>query len=316
MPLSNEGQHGRAIAAYAKAIAAIADANDSPFVDLSKVALSADQRKDDIHLNSAGYQALATAIQNALNLPDSGWATSENAQLLREIILRKNRWWFHRSRPANVAYVFGFRKREQGQNAVEIPKFDALIAAEEKSIASLRSLQPVALQERPPQLKSQYAKFTEQPTPEFTVGKDLEVTLWAENPQLNKPIQINFDPQGRLWVASSEAYPMIEVGQSPPDKILILEDTSGDGKADKSTVFAEGLLDSHRCGTGGRRLLCRTEYRPAVSERHRWRRQGRHQATGPERLRHRRHASQFTHAAVGTGRPAVHEPIGLHPHGR
>ncbi len=242
MPLSNAGQHGAAIAAYSKAIADIADANDSPFVDLSQVAMTAEQRKDPIHLNSDGYRALATAIQHGLNLKDSGWATNEYTNVLREVILRKNQWWFHRSRPANVAYVLGFRKREQGQNAVEIPKFDELVKVEEETIASLRNLQPVGLQERPPQLKSQYAKFSEQPTPEFTVGKDLEVTLWAENPQLNKPIQINFDPQGRLWVASSEAYPMIEVGQSPPDKILILEDTNGDGKADKSTVFAEGLL--------------------------------------------------------------------------
>jgi glucose/arabinose dehydrogenase len=35
---------------------------------------------------------------------------------------------------------------------------------------------------------------------------------------------------------------MIEVGQSPPDKIVVLEDTDDDGKADKSTVFADGLL--------------------------------------------------------------------------
>ncbi len=68
------------------------------------------------------------------------------------------------------------------------------------------------------------------------------MTLWAENPQLNKPIHMNFDAQGRLWVASSEAYPMIEVGQAAPDKIVVLEDTTGAGKADKATVFADGLL--------------------------------------------------------------------------
>ena len=141
-----------------------------------------------------------------------------------------------------MAYVFGFRKREQGQNAVEIPKFDDLVSAEEKVIASLRALESTEVPDAKPKTESQYAKFTQQPTPEFTTGTDLEVTLWAENPQLNKPIQINFDPQGRLWVASSEAYPMIEVGQSAPDKILILEDTDGDGKSDKSTVFADGLL--------------------------------------------------------------------------
>src|SRR5207245_1849014 len=66
--------------------------------------------------------------------------------------------------------------------------------------------------------------------------------LWAENPLLHKPIQMNWDPRGRLWVASSEVYPQVEPGQTPNDKIIILEDTGGAGKADKSTVFADGLL--------------------------------------------------------------------------
>ncbi len=241
-PLSRENPHRRVVASYSKAIAEFAYGRNSPFVDLSDVATSPGERKDDIHLNSEGYRDLADAVRHALKLPESGWKVNPHSAMLREIILRKNQWWFHRSRPANVAYVFGFRKREQGQNAVEIPKFDELVAQDEEKIRSLRKLQPVALQEPEPQLESKYARFTEQPIPEFTVGKDLEVSLWAANPQLNKPIQINFDPQGRLWVASSEAYPMIEVGQSPPDKILVLEDSNGDGKADKSTVFAEGLL--------------------------------------------------------------------------
>ena len=233
--------HAETIAIYAKAISGIAKRNGDVFVDLSKVAATDDQRKDPIHLNESGYRAVASEIQKQLGLK-TDWSSNQNTDALRTVVLRKNTWWFHRSRPANMAYVFGFRKREQGQNAVEIPKFDALIEKEEKLIKVARKLAPGSLPIQPPQVKSQYAKFTEQPTPQFTTGKDLEVTLWAENPQLNKPIQINFDPQGRLWVASSEAYPMIEVGQSAPDKILILEDTDGDGKSDKSTVFAEGLL--------------------------------------------------------------------------
>ena len=227
---------------YSKAVETIADQNTSPFVDLSGVAqLGEGQRRDAIHLNDVGYRAAAAEIQSQLGLK-SDWASSKATAKLRDVILRKNTWWFHRSRPANMAYVFGFRKREQGQNAVEIPKFDDLIAEEEKAIAELRKLENTDVAVKKPRTESQYAKFTEQPTPEFTTGEDLEVTLWAENPQLNKPIQINFDPQGRLWVASSEAYPMIEVGQAAPDKILVLEDTNGDGKSDKSTVFAEGLL--------------------------------------------------------------------------
>lgn len=76
----------------------------------------------------------------------------------------------------------------------------------------------------------------------FTVAPGFEVTLWAADPLLAKPIQMNWDPQGRLWIASSEHYPQIKPGEKANDKIVVLEDTNGDGKADKTTVFADGLL--------------------------------------------------------------------------
>lgn len=76
----------------------------------------------------------------------------------------------------------------------------------------------------------------------FTVGDGFEVTLFAADPMMAKPIQMNFDPAGRLWVATSEVYPQIKPGQVADDKILVLEDTKGAGKADKVTVFARGLL--------------------------------------------------------------------------
>ncbi len=76
----------------------------------------------------------------------------------------------------------------------------------------------------------------------FIVADGFEVNLYAADPLLAKPIQINFDPAGRLWVASSEVYPQIAPGQKANDKVLVLEDTDGDGQADKTTVFADGLL--------------------------------------------------------------------------
>ena len=50
-----------------------------------------------------------------------------------------------------------------------------------------------------------------------------------------------FDAKGRLWVTTMESYPMYLPGTPVNDKVLILEDTDGDGKADKQTVFADGL---------------------------------------------------------------------------
>ncbi|MCI0703942.1 MAG: HEAT repeat domain-containing protein [Planctomycetia bacterium] len=76
----------------------------------------------------------------------------------------------------------------------------------------------------------------------FIVAEGFEVNLFAADPLLAKPIQMNFDPQGRLWVATSEIYPQIKPGEKANDKIIILEDTDTDGKADKTTVFADGLL--------------------------------------------------------------------------
>ncbi len=76
----------------------------------------------------------------------------------------------------------------------------------------------------------------------FLVADGFEVNLFAADPRIAKPIQMNFDPAGRLWIASSEVYPQIKPGQEADDKILILEDKDGDGVADSTTVFADGLL--------------------------------------------------------------------------
>jgi putative heme-binding domain-containing protein len=76
----------------------------------------------------------------------------------------------------------------------------------------------------------------------FRVADGFEVSLFAADPQLKKPIQMNFDAAGRLWLACSETYPQIKPGQKANDKIIVLEDTKGVGKADKVTVFADGLL--------------------------------------------------------------------------
>jgi len=76
----------------------------------------------------------------------------------------------------------------------------------------------------------------------FEVPEGFEINLYASDPLMAKPIGMNFDSKGRLWVASSETYPQVKPGEVPNDKILILEDTTGTGKADKVTVFADHLF--------------------------------------------------------------------------
>ncbi len=76
----------------------------------------------------------------------------------------------------------------------------------------------------------------------FRVAEGFEINLFAANPDIAKPIQMNFDSQGRLWVAGSATYPHIVPGEIANDKIVVLEDRDADGVADRSTVFADKLL--------------------------------------------------------------------------
>lgn len=71
------------------------------------------------------------------------------------------------------------------------------------------------------------------------VGFDLE--LFASEPMIVNPIAFTWDEKGRLFVIETVDYPNEVRKESGDDVIKILEDTDGDGKADKSTVFAEGL---------------------------------------------------------------------------
>ena len=84
---------------------------------------------------------------------------------------------------------------------------------------------------------------------QMTIGKGLKVNLFAsekEFPDLAKPVQMSFDTKGRLWVACWPTYPHWKPKEEMNDKILILEDTDGDGKADKQITFADHL----HCPTG------------------------------------------------------------------
>jgi len=73
----------------------------------------------------------------------------------------------------------------------------------------------------------------------------LQATLFAAEPMVNNPTNIDVDSRGRVWVAEGQNYRMTHKKDLPriegADKIKILEDTDGDGRADKVTVFAENI---------------------------------------------------------------------------
>ena len=256
-PLPDPARHNEMLASYTKAIQGVAEKRGYEFVDLFDLMLGGSAQSphtdNGIHLNQMGYRVCSVMIGTRLgwNGPVTDAIRLNQYDPLRKTILAKNQLFFHRWRPENSTYLFLFRKHEQGKNAQEIPKFDPLIAAEEESIAKLRrepgkanvTAEFVHTPKQNPLPEKPATPFKPQPHPTFQLADpNLEVTLWAENPLLAKPIAMNWDARGRLFIASSSLYPQIEPGQAQDDKILILEDTDGDGKADKTTVFADGLL--------------------------------------------------------------------------
>lgn len=74
------------------------------------------------------------------------------------------------------------------------------------------------------------------------VPVDMELNLFASEPDIINPIAINWDEHGRMWVVEAYDYPNSFVSNKPgKDRIRIAEDTDGDGRADKFSTFAEGL---------------------------------------------------------------------------
>ncbi|QDU25432.1 GDSL-like Lipase/Acylhydrolase [Anatilimnocola aggregata] len=97
-------------------------------------------------LTGAGYHLFIDGEpQQAPNAWNERFAvplTLQRSVELQRKINEKNTLFFNRHRPQNETYLFLFRKHEQGNNAVEIPQFDPLIAEKEKEIAELRQPQP------------------------------------------------------------------------------------------------------------------------------------------------------------------------------
>ena len=71
------------------------------------------------------------------------------------------------------------------------------------------------------------------PVEGFSVPDGFEITLWAQAPQLRNPTNIDVDAQGRIWVAEGANYRRHENRDKAGDRIMVLEDTDGDGRPDQ-----------------------------------------------------------------------------------
>lgn len=90
-------------------------------------------------------------------------------------------------------------------------------------------------------IRSTTARTPEEERLGFKLPEGFEVSLYASEPDIGKPINITFDERGRMWVTQSYEYPFPATPGKGRDRITVLEDTNHDGRADKFTVFSDTL---------------------------------------------------------------------------
>lgn len=161
-------EYNASVTAYTNAIHAVVENTGVPVIALGARLKSSSatprpgkqlMTDNGITLNAFGYyrtgQALAAMLTNTEVTADAGiqppkigsvsdWnvsADTPKSEQIRSLIRHKNELVFHRWRPQNFTYLFGFRKHEQGNNAVEIPQFDPLVAEYEAKIQALKGEQ-------------------------------------------------------------------------------------------------------------------------------------------------------------------------------
>ena len=220
-----------------------------------------------IHLNADGNEALARVIERALcSGPIPAPVPAHHRTQMRDTIREKNLFWFNRYRATDGFNVYGGRSHLKYTDNVtnrtvlqrEMHILDALCNDKDRIIwAHARGETSARLSSSaPPKIPVKTNKpgkgpggaheylNAEEAIKLMTTAPDMEVNLFADEkqfPVLANPVQMAWDTKGRLWVAAWPTYPHWEPGRPMNDKLLILEDEDGDGRADTCKVFVDDL---------------------------------------------------------------------------
>ncbi len=148
------------------------------------------------------------------------------------------------------SYLFGldfirFRGVSTGDGARAAQAGDKLVAFVDSDPASP---EPLAADEYPYQGLDAAAAAAAMRVPE-----GFQVSVCASEPDVKQPIAMALDERGRTWIAEAYEYPQRAAGDQGRDRILVFEDTTGDGHFDSRKVFAEGLnlVSGLEVGFGG-----------------------------------------------------------------
>ncbi|MFO0944335.1 MAG: PVC-type heme-binding CxxCH protein [Planctomycetota bacterium] len=264
---------------YAQAVKEVAAKRGLAFVDLFTPTETLFTAKhgcqytiNGCHQNEAGDREIAVRLDRGLFSGDNpADMESEKFKKLRDAVNDKS--WVHQQdyRMLNGWYVYGGRRTWDTETYPrEYAKIRQMAAvrdryawyiAQDKPVPSVPNDESTGELIVPktrfgdPRQKYSEAEELRYLTPEelvksSTVPKGFEIQPFADEtkfPEIAKPVQISFDSKGRLWISTMPSYPHWRPGDPrPSDKLVILEDTDGDTKADKSTIFYDKL----QCPTG------------------------------------------------------------------
>lgn len=144
-PLPDLSEANGRLASVNHALREFADKQSAHFVDAFTLMGGAQKERpakpltdNGLHYGKEGYRLWAGKIIEGLGLPKVDLETP-GLEPLRTTIIKKDRLFFDRWRPANETYLYGFRKHEQGQNAAEIEQLDPLVAAQDGKIYELKT---------------------------------------------------------------------------------------------------------------------------------------------------------------------------------
>ncbi|MCH7224859.1 PVC-type heme-binding CxxCH protein [Haloferula sp. A504] len=256
------------LALYTAAMKEVAAARKVEFIDLFTATarlypgFGGDFTRNGFLPTDAGYRKLGPALAD-LAFGQDPRRSHADPDKLAEAVRDKNWFWFNDYRMLNGVHVDGRRYKPFGPDnyPAETRKLRAMTEVRDDYIHSAlagKAFDLAAADSQTPELpevKTNYRPSNKNGQPDYADGaeavKDLtvpegyKVELFASEadfPNLANPVQLSFDDRGRLWVATMPSYPHYRPGdERPDDKLLIYEDTDGDGRADKETVFADRL---------------------------------------------------------------------------
>lgn len=251
-------ENNRRLEAYTKAMSEVAKQKGVGFVDLFSASKKLYETTDTpltingVHLNEEGNRLLSlyitqTALATKISMP------KVQLDSLRSAVNDKDWHWFKIYRATSGNDVWGTRSIQDGNKATlgrEIKMIEVMTANRDRRIWARAKGKDMEIDDSnvpDPLIVGTHITrdivYTDpkEAIKQMTVPKDLQVNLFAsekEFPEIAKPVALQVDSKGQIWVAAWADYPKWEPKTKTRDRLVYLTDTNGDGVADKSTTFA------------------------------------------------------------------------------